>query len=307
MKQGILKLSRAVAFASCSAALITACGGSSSGGSNSSSFSLGVTDAPVDAAAKVVVSFTGVSLKPADGEAVEFVFDEAKSIDLLELQGENSAALVTDETVPAGEYTWLRLHVEAEQDNVMDSYVELEDGTQVELRVPSGAQSGLKLNGGFVMPAGGAADFTIDFDLRKSLTDPRGQDSITLKPSLRMVNNVEVGSISGTVDTEMVLSVCEDPAMDAGAVYVYSGSGVLPMDVRGAETDPLASALVSLDGEAYVYEVGFVPAGSYTVAYTCEASMDDPEAEDVIVFEMAADVDVSAGLPSVFDFIPVVP
>lgn len=129
------------------------------------------------------MEFTGVSIKPATGEAVQFVFDEPRSIDLLQLQGNASASLVSGEQATAGQYEWIRLHVNAVEDNVMDSYIEFNDGTQQELNIPSGAQTGLKLVSGFTVPAGGATGFTIDFDLRKSITSPPGMSAAILKPA----------------------------------------------------------------------------------------------------------------------------
>ena len=40
---------------------------------------------------------------------------------------------------------------------------------------------------------------------------------------------------------------------------------------------------VNNDGD-FVYEIGFVLAGDYTLAFTCEAANDDPETDDVINF-----------------------
>lgn len=281
------------------ASLVTlvACGGSSndnSAGSNEGRLSLNVTDAPIDSAAQVVVEFSGVSLKPADGEALEFTFDEPKSIDLLSLQGSASESLLTDETVPAGDYEWIRLAVNAEHDGVTDSYLELDDGTIQELRVPSGSQTGLKLVSGFTVVAGGTANFTIDFDLRKSVVMPGGQAGAFLKPALRLIDNAAVGTIAGQVDAEVLVDQCADPANQTGSVYVYSGADVTPTDVSGAETDPLTTALVSdVDGE-YRYEVGFVSEGDYTLAYTCGAVDDDPEAVDELVFFGTANATVEA-------------
>jgi hypothetical protein len=74
----------------------------------------------------------------------------------------------------------------------------VQGGAGHELTIPSGMQSGLKLNRGFDVPAGGSADFTIDFDLHKSV-HMTGSGSYMLRPTLRMVDNIMVGSISGTV------------------------------------------------------------------------------------------------------------
>lgn len=285
------------------------CGGGSgsttaSTGGSTGSFSLNITDGPVDAAAKVVVEFTGVSIKPADGEAVEFLFDEAKQIDLLQLQGSASDSLLTNEVVTAGNYEWIRLHVNAEQDGVMDSYMEMLDGSVVELRIPSGAETGLKLVSGFTISAGGSADFTIDFDLRKSITQPNGMSSAFLRPALRIVDNMTVGSIVGTVAPDLVSEACADPTVDDGSVYVYAGADVTPSDIQGAESDPLVTALLKMsESGAYTYEVGFLPEGDYTLAYTCGASGDDPAMVDTIAFAATATVPVVQNLASSHDFV----
>lgn len=55
-----------------SALLLAACGGGDS--AKTGTLSLNVTDAPVDAAAEVVVAFTGVSIKPQSGPAFDIDF-----------------------------------------------------------------------------------------------------------------------------------------------------------------------------------------------------------------------------------------
>lgn len=284
---------------------LAACGGSSNGngdGSNEGRLNLRVTDAPIDSAAQVVVEFSGVSLKPADGEALEFTFDEPKRIDLLSLQGSASESLLTDETVPAGDYEWIRLAVNAEHDGVLDSYIELTDGTMPELRVPSGSQSGLKLVSGFTVVAGGTANFTIDFDLRKSIVMPGGQAGAFLKPALRLIDNASVGTIAGRVDAEVLVDQCADPATQTGSVYVYSGTDINPTDVSGADTDPLTTALVADEDGEYRYEVGFVSEGDYTLAYTCGAVDDDPETVDELVFFGTSNAAVEADTTTEVNF-----
>lgn len=278
---------------------------SNSGGSTSAStgtFSLDITDGPVDSATKVVVEFTAVSIKPADGEALVFEFAEAKSIDLLQLQGSASDGLLTNEVVASGSYEWIRLHVNAERDNLMDSYMEMDDGTQIELYVPSGAQTGLKLVSGFTIAAGGGADFTIDFDLRKSITNPRGMPAAILKPALRIVDNMVVGTLTGSISSDLVLGECSDPTVDDGSVYVYAGAGATPTDIQGTESDPIATALVhNVDG-TYSYEVGFLADGEYTVAYTCNAGIDDPATAEAVSFTGTESTVVVANMATSVDF-----
>jgi hypothetical protein len=286
--------------------------------------SLAVTDAPVDEAEHVVVAFTGVELKPANGPSQTFhyclvpVTDEeltedgateelvvqteacetpgTRQIDLLALHGGGSELILDDVTVPAGRYNWVRLMVVP---GYPDSYITLSDGGDHDLDVPSGE---LKLVQGFVVPAGGSASFTIDFDLRKAVTDPVGQEGYKLRPALRLVDNVEVGSIQGTVAAELVHDAsCTDD--NGGAVYVWNGVDATPMDIRDENGDPITTAMVRMNDEgAYVYRAAFLPGGDYTVAFTCQAVDDDPEAADEIAFVEAANVTVTAGQNTVHHF-----
>lgn len=290
-----------------SALALAACGGSDSSSDNSADgnsgrLSVAVTDAPIDAANHVFVEFSGVSIKPADGDVIELTLEENANIDLLSLQGSLSEALVTDEEVPAGEYEWVRLHVNAEHDGVLDSYIELDTGNQLELRVPSGSQTGLKLVSGFTVAAGGNTNITIDFDLRKSVVLPGGQAGAMLKPALRLIDNTVVGTVAGSVDAEVLTDQCADPANEYGAVYVYSGADATVTDVSGADTDPLTTALLAQVDGGYEYEVGFLEAGDYTLAYTCDAASDQPETVDELTFIGSSNATVEADMTTEVNF-----
>ena len=285
---------------------ITACGGGGGSGSGTGRITIAVTDAAIDGAAHVVVRFTGVELQPAGGDRLSFVFDTPRNIDLLTLQGNASEPLLDQVEVPAGDYNWIRLMVEARR-GVLDSYIEFADTTQASLFIPSGEQHGLQLSSGFTVAQGGLADFVIDFDLRKSVHEPQnGDEDYYLRPSLRLLDRLEVGSLSGTVSEDLITdpSCTNGPNHDVGnAVYVYQGSGIVPDDV-GSPTEPLTSALVHYDetSDTYVYNLGFVAAGDYTIAFTCQAADDDPAIDDDIAFTGAADVSVAVDQDTGHDF-----
>lgn len=281
-------------------ALLTACGGGD--GSGTGKMSVQITDAPVDSAENVVVRVTGLSYKPVDGAAQHVVFDVPKDIDLLALAGGNAAPLVSNLVVPAGAYEWMRLDIAANFDSVYDSYIQIA-GSQYELWVPSGSESGLKLNGGFVVPQGGIASYTLDFDLRRSVVAPNGQPGYLLKPVIRMVNTAEVGTLSGQVDTALIASVCTGSA--TGAVYLYQGADVIPDDVDGVDAEPLASGAVVLQGDgSYRYTIAFLSPGSYTATYTCDAASDLPESSEVLNYSGTANVTVSTGTTTTLNFVP---
>jgi hypothetical protein len=281
--------------------LLTACGGGSSGsGDDFGKITLGITDAPVDAAAHVVVEFTGVELK-AVGEPGPEVFNFAtpRRIDLLALEGGGTEILLRDEIVPAGTYEWLRLKVNAGR-TASDSYVDLEDGSRHALFIPSGNESGLKLIRGFTVGAGNTTDFTIDFDLRRSVIRPPGQsDDFVLKPVLRLVDNLQVGTLRGAIASTLVTPDC------APAVYVFSGSDITPDDLGGA-TEPFVTARVvqSMTSGAYEYRIGFMPVGIYTVSLTCEADVDAPETNETISFLKSTNASIAVGQTATVDFQP---
>jgi hypothetical protein len=260
-------------------------GGGNGVGSSTGTLTLSVTDSPVDVANRVVVVFSGVEVKPADGDSVSFTFDEDREIDLLAQAGGESEVILNSVTLGAGRYNWVRLAVRAEKGTV-DSFIELEDLTIESLYVPSGGKTGLKVNTSFNVPAGGEADFTVDFDLRKSVHDPEGFDDYILRPTLRIVDNTEVGSIAGTVVSSLL-----DPG-GGNAVYVYEGPDVGPDDI-GSGTEPVNTAVV--DEATGEYKAGFLLEGVYTVAFTNEAGGDDPSGDDEIEFHQPANVSVTAG------------
>ena len=283
------------------ALLLSSCGSDGDSADALGALSFAITDSPVDAAEKVVVRFNGIEIKPADGDAISFDFSSPRDIDLLALQGGNAAPLISGESVPAGNYNWVRLKVSAVQDNVFDSYIQI-DGVQYELRIPSGNETGLKLVSGFTVAQGGNANYTIDFDLRKSVVAPPGQAPVMmLKPALRLVNNIEVGTMTGVVDSSLIAAECEGEA--TGAVYVYSGSDVSPDDLDGDAGDPLTSGAVTLDeGGTYRYTIAFLAAGNYTASYSCDTDADDPESDDSLVFVGTQNASITAGATTTVSF-----
>ncbi|MHB1141916.1 MAG: DUF4382 domain-containing protein [Sulfuricaulis sp.] len=312
---------------------ITSCGGSgdSDGGNNSGNasgnagtgtLSLQITDGPVETADHVYVQFSGLELHAADGQSTALYYCEdpadaanppivsdtacatppaPKQIDLLAQTGGVAEDLLVDFTLPSGRYNWIRLMVDT--DAPLDSYIVV-GGMNHELTIPSGAQTGLKLNRGFDVPAGGSADFTIDFDLRKSVHFT-GNDPATgrymLRPTLRLADNGMASHIFGTVDPLLVPDGCTP------AVYVYEGSGVTPDDIDADinTPDPVTTATVKpdpMDNTKYVYKASFLEAGDYTMAFTCDALADDPTIDDALIFSGTTTVSVTAGAVTVYNF-----
>ena len=303
-----MRFSKIVPFGIIAAAslslIIVNCNGD---GASTGSLSISVADAPVDTADNVFVEFSGVEIKPANGNSITFDFTErctadpaSCQIDLLSLTSGTSERILDGETVMAGQYNWLRLMVKTEP-NVDDSYIVV-GGKEYELRIPGGDESGLKLNQSFVVPAGGEASFTIDFDLRKSVHDPVGSSDYILRPTLRIVDNAETGALSGSVDPSFFAS-----GSCTGAVYVFFDGTVDAPDDEDGEgygPDPITSALVADDG-VHNYKVAFLSEGGYLIAFTCDAAVDDPAVDDDIAtvsFLSTATVSITANSNTVHNF-----
>jgi hypothetical protein len=186
---------------------------------------------------------------------------------------------------------------------------------------------------GFTVGVGSTTDFTVDFDLRKSVVRPPGQttevpvcdgQAYLLKPVLRVVDHLEIGTISGAVDPTFAAEQCGSTTTGPypGNVYLFgpvtdTETGT-PDDYDGIwddlnGDDPIASAMVSPD--TFSYTIGFVPDGDYRIAYTCDADEPDIDADEadlpqgmdeVVEFTPAdgAPVTVTAGQTTQVDFPP---
>jgi hypothetical protein len=301
---------RSAGLAVIACAILAACGGGGGGDEATGRVSLGITDAPVDEAQSVVVQFSGVAFKREgmDSETVTDLEPSPRQIDLLQFQDGRAAILLDNVTLPAGRYEWVRLIVDNEP-NVRDSFVTLDSGAECELRVPSGAESGLKLINGFTLPADGDVALTVDFDLHKSIHAPPGQQGAGLdctqgfimRPTLRLVENANVGAIAGHVDAPLVTEGC------LPKVYVFEGADAVLDDIEEStpttpDVDPMLVATVNVVNGVtrYDYRASFVPAGTYTVAYTC--GDDDPTDDDTLTFVQPQNATVQPNLITIVDF-----
>ena len=155
-------------------------------------------------------------------------FDESNtdslpaSIELTSLDQGISVALLDDEPLPAGDYNQIRLVI----DDSSDTYVIKEDEIggceelQTPLFCPSCTQSGLRLNlDGFNLEADGLVDFTIDFDLEKSIILPPGRGYL-LNPTHTVIET-EVAITQFTGEVTYSQSTPGDPVEPIEcAVYV---------------------------------------------------------------------------------------
>jgi len=296
-----------------SAVAIAGCGGSGSDSSNQTGFlSLGLSDGPIHSAQRVCIEFNEIEFKQAgSGDTIVLTLDPPEKVDLLQFQGASAYPIVTNEVMPAGDYEWMRLGINAirgggggtgETDAAAcdgaDSYIVMDDGSFHNLYVPSGANTGLKLVSGYTVPANDQVNLTLEFDIAKSITAPPGlSPDVILRPTIRLVNNNEVGTLTGEVDISFV-----EPEGCEPSVYVFN-QGVVPNGIGDEEIaegevqpeDPIATAMVAgedqLDGTTrYFYTVGFLLTGTYNAAFTCDNVGFEPAEGTEFMIENPGDV-----------------
>ncbi|MGF1753038.1 DUF4382 domain-containing protein [Vibrio makurazakiensis] len=273
-------------------ALLTSCGGESSSSGSTASVSMSVSDSPVDDASSVTIGFAQVELVDSEGNSTYFDVTptnpnrDYEQIDLLDYQGAQSALIINSQAIPVGVYQNLILHISNESGvNFVDDLT----GTN-NLKQPSNK---LRL-GSFEVTSEATQAFTIEFDLRKALVMRGNQgnnNGYILKPNgVSILNNSTAASLSGNVDQNLFTADVSCSVSTSNMIYLYSGLGLTVSDlidlvdtedeefdtnapVPANANQPYASTEVADNGD---YTFGFLPAGDYTVAFTCNGDNDDP-------------------------------
>lgn len=189
--------------------------------------------------------------------------EEAVTYNLIELSN-GQTAIMAEMEIPSGVYKEIRLHV-------VDAGIVLTDGSEYDLKVPSGNSSGLKIK---VEPAlevegGVTSEVLFDFDVSRSFVmrgNLKNLQGFIFKPVVRAVahGQTTTGEINGIVtDSE------ENPVENA-SLYLIAGE------------DTITSAL---SNDAGFYAIIGIPAGDYILSLNFN---DDEYIENV-------DVSVEAG------------
>lgn len=287
-----------------------------------STVSFAVSDAPVDSAEEVVIAFDKLEFIQDSGASILVDVDndqtgnDYQQIDLLDFPGSDSALILTDRILPTGNYKNLIIHIQPDQ-----SLNFVVDNTgKSNLKQPSNK---LKL-GGFTIKNEAVQSFTIEFDLRQSLVlrgNSNNNNGYNLKPQgVSIVNNSDAVSLSGTVnlnlfnagtctnDTGNFVYLYENHALDVAKLADNFDSSDADFDDSGLSASgfiaPYASAGVNLTNGQYQF--GFIPAGDYTIAFSCSAVDDDPVQFDGLTIPdpvvQKAEVILSATQESTYDF-----
>lgn len=219
-----------------------------------------LADAPSDLFASAVVDIGRVELLRAGGPAVVLT-EDGGTHDLLDLQNGVTADLASL-GIESGRYLQLRLTVTSATVTLASGLTFSDGSTSRALTIPSGAQTGIKIN----LRDGGSAGidlvdgetiFVVDFDVSQNFViqgnagTPAGITGVTFTPLLRAsVRNI-AGSIAGTV------TVGGAPLAGATVRATLTEPGTM----EALETDE-ATAVTAADG---TYRIWFLAPGTYDV------------------------------------------
>jgi hypothetical protein len=141
---------------------------------------------------------------------------------------------------------------------------------------------------------------TVEFSLAQSLRYRSSSDDYLLsEDGIRIVDTADAAGLSGLVDTALfdTAAPCDaktDP-LSGNRIYIYQGIGLAGSlsdvhtsasanEVPEGAIAPYAVATLlenSLTGN-WEYAFGYLPAGDYTLAFSCDAADDDPVDYDAI-------------------------
>jgi hypothetical protein len=240
------------------AALVTgACDSPTAGGS--ARVSVLLTDAPHEYLDAAVVDIGRIELVRAGGPAV-VIATEGGTFDLLDLQN-GVTALLGEATMEPGRFVQLRLVVTAAELTLKAPYTFMDGTTTKSLAVPSGFQSGIKVNlssadatsaGVEIRP--GETILVVDFDVSQNFVmqgKPTAEDKVSgflFTPLLRAVVRDIAGSIAGNVTAPQGVAV--------------AGLTVTAVREGAPEGEAAATTTVQEDG---TFKLHYLMPGTYEV------------------------------------------
>lgn len=266
--------------------LLTAC---------EASLDVSLTDAPADEARQLLMTVNSVQLLQEDGGIVTLDADELR-FDLLEYRDGETLELVSRDGDISGDYIGIRPVIET---------------SDLDLTLNNGGRAGVTVLAqpdfadlDFALDEGEALSLVLDLDLRFSLIDD-GDGSYSLRPVVRAADRDDAALIEGEVDAALIGDddCREGRSLGTGvAIYAFDGDDRTPNDYYDdgsivAAQQPLASAPVAYeaDTDSYRYRLHFMPPGDYTLAMTCQADSEHPQADDDLRFLDTLNVSAASG------------
>ena len=265
-----------------------------------------ITDAPVDEVDTVRLSISRLEFGEDTDDAEGRTRNVNRTVEnLLDLQHGKTQRLLDDE-LRSGDYEWIRLYLDPDGSEVV-----ADDGSVLALNTTTGTdgESTLRVDGSFTVEEDETLRLVIDVELRQALVS--GVGGYLLRPVLRLMDRAHTGALEGTVasslvdDNDCINDLSADEGKGRGnAVYLYEGEDREPVDINrdddGLSPDPhpphsVIPVRMDLDSGEYRYRSGFLPAGDYTLAFSCQAMADFPDEANSLEFSGVTNIRIEEG------------
>ena len=205
--------------------------------SGSGTFKIEIFDSPPpDSVENIFITIKEVSVHKAGG-GWDTLSQPEVTLDFLELINGVTESLV-DEPLESGDYTQLRLVV-------ADSNTVVINGESYPLKIPSGTETGIKLNLNFTILDDEIIEVMVDFDASKSIKWTPG--NYKLSPVFKVFKKVLSGTVAGSVNNFSGTSIANAVVT---AITVSSDSVSTVTDSTGAYKLILLEDSYSLEASA---------------------------------------------------------
>jgi hypothetical protein len=237
----------------------TGCGGDDSK-TETGTLSLSLTDDPasVDYSGGVYVTITEIRAHTGvEGTGDEVAEDDAgwvkvatpnKTYNLLELTNCNWVELGIAE-LETGHYTQMRLYLD-DPNYVVDS-----SGVDMDLTVPSGYQTGIKLVKGFDIEKDKTTELLLDFDALKSIVKEASSGKLILNPTIKVLNAGSAPVVTGTIYKNV-----EDAVTHVVTQVPVPGAIISAGDVTSTESDENGDYCLTLEAGTYNIDATYTDA-----------------------------------------------
>ncbi len=258
-----------ILFLSLSLALL-GCSSDSNKGSEFGRLSIQLTDAPFphDLVAEANVTIFKIEARSKDEGTDEndapylLLMEEEMNVNLLDLTNGITTTLV-DTEVPVGSYDLFRVYIKGIN-------IVLTDGTVYDLKVPSGASSGIKVfvEPNIIVDGGLTADLLLDFDVSKSFVakgNRKVEGGITgfnFNPVIKASNLSTAGTLTGMITTD-----------NGGEIIPLEGAQV-SIFPEGSDFSVDTSIISTFSDETGMYTILGLEAGTYDVVVELEVQTD---------------------------------
>lgn len=149
-----------------------------------------LVDAPKDDVSEINVTIRKVTAHVVGSGWIDLMKGDPLTVDLLKLQ--TQAKALGFSTLPPGRVTQFRLYVDETGQNDVKL---LSTGEYIDLKVPSGSRSGIKVKGTFDLAACKTSTVTLDFDGKRSIhVHPNGRGEWILRPVIHLKRSRHVDS-----------------------------------------------------------------------------------------------------------------